>query len=95
MQKPNYKKIYEEILKRKKIKKKINDKMSIKDILEISKIISPDNQEKNQKHKSYDLDYINYVLNDQLKHNYTNTEVAQKYNLSKNTITKWKKNFRL
>jgi len=95
MQKPNYKKIYEEILKRKKIKKKINDKMSIKDIIEISKIISADNLEKNQKHKSYDLDYINYVLNDQLKHNYTNTEVANKYNLSRNTITKWKKNFNL
>ena len=95
MQKPNYKKIYEEILKSKKIKKKINDKMSIKDIIEISKIISADNQEKNQKNKSYDLDYINYVLNDQLKHNYTNTEVANKYNLSRNTITKWKKNFNL
>ncbi|WP_313385580.1 helix-turn-helix domain-containing protein [Chishuiella sp.] len=95
MQKPNYKKIYEEILKRKKIKKKINDKMSIKDVLKISKIINPDNQDKNQKHKSYDLDYINYVLNDQLKHNYTNTEVANKYNLSRNTITKWKKNFNL
>ncbi|WP_313579134.1 helix-turn-helix domain-containing protein [Chishuiella sp.] len=95
MQKPNYKKIYEEILKRKKIKKKINDKMSIKDVLKISKIINPNNQDKNQKHKSYDLDYINYVLNDQLKHNYTNTEVANKYNLSRNTITKWKKNFNL
>ncbi|WP_313376239.1 transposase [Chishuiella sp.] len=95
MEKPHYSKIYEKILKRKKIKKKVNKQMTTKDVLALSKIINPNNQEKNQKHKSYDLEFIHEVLNDQLKNNYTNTEVAQKYNLSKNTITKWKKNFRL
>lgn len=97
MKKPNYTKIYQQIIEKnfpekiEQTKHLLKENMNVLDVIKLSNTISPKSKAENQKHKSYDLDFIKTVLANQLKNKYTNQETAEKFNLSRNTITRWKK----
>ncbi|TDX87247.1 helix-turn-helix domain-containing protein [Epilithonimonas xixisoli] len=100
--KPNYTRIYLDIIKYKnkekivsqELVKKINNIKIVKDILEIEKELFKDNYlRQNQKLKSYDEPTIKLILKYQKKNQLTNLELAKQYNISRNTIARWKKNF--
>lgn len=100
--KPNYFRIYNDILQ-KKFPQKIkeceailsNNDLSVLDILEINKIIfgksDEENQAFDQKHKSYHQSDILEILDYQKKHKLNNVQLALHFKLSRNTVTKWKK----
>ncbi|WP_294200521.1 helix-turn-helix domain-containing protein [uncultured Chryseobacterium sp.] len=99
---PNYKEIYKDIIIRKypeKIKfcQKILKKKTLSslDIINLNHLIfgNPDKDTLvfNQKLRSYDEIAILQILADQKINNLTNTNLAKKYNLSRNTVTKWKR----
>ncbi|MFN1218169.1 helix-turn-helix domain-containing protein [Chryseobacterium kwangjuense] len=101
---PNYKKIYEDILRLKRPEKTEECKsilskarITAKDILMINNIIFPENDRKivslNHKHRSYALSDILEILNFQKKNKLNNTQVANHFRLSRNSIAKWKKIF--
>lgn len=93
----NYKKIFQDVLDIKFPEKKelraivsqreIND---FYDVLSLNKMIFGDESKEN-KHKSYDSSTITKVLTYQKENNLSNVEVAQKFNLSRNTVSAWKK----
>lgn len=100
---PFYKKIYEEM-----IHKKYPDKMdycrcylekeeiSCIDILSLNQIISKSGYDKyNQvnKYKSYDTETIINILEFQKKNQLNNSKLSLHFNISRNSITKWKKIF--
>ncbi|MCT2562078.1 helix-turn-helix domain-containing protein [Chryseobacterium herbae] len=101
---PNYRKIYEDVLKFKfpektpycqSILKK--EKLSTLDVVKINAIIFSKKNEntfaQNQKHKSYDLPTILEILDYQKKHKLNNSQVAKNFKLSRNTVAKWKNMF--
>ncbi|MGV0924517.1 helix-turn-helix domain-containing protein [Empedobacter tilapiae] len=71
--------------------------LNILDILELNKLIFGDehkrNIEVNQKFKSYSKQDILLILDYQKKHNLNNSQLANHFNLSRNTVAKWKKIF--
>ena len=97
---PDYNKIYHDILT-KKCPEKIeqyqyffyNDKKTFLDIINFNRLIFGKNEEveKNQAYKSYDVATILSILHYQTKYKLNNTQLAQHFRLSRNTITKWKK----
>lgn len=97
MQKPNYQKIYRDIIKKKfpekiqQTKKLLKKDMDVLDVIKISEILNSEKLTQNQKHKSYDLESILKILNTQKKNNYTNTTIAEKFKISRNTVAKWRK----
>ncbi|GGE96160.1 Homeodomain-like domain-containing protein [Chishuiella changwenlii] len=97
MKKPNYNKIYQEIIERnfpekmEQTKHLLKENMNVLDVINLSNTLSPKSKSENQKHKSYDLDFIKTVLAYQEKNKFINQETAEKYNLSRNTVTRWKK----
>ena len=60
------------------------------DVLSLNKMIFG-YESKENKHKSYDSSTITKVLTYQKENNLSNVEVAQKFNLSRNTVSAWKK----
>ncbi|WP_223609565.1 helix-turn-helix domain-containing protein [Chryseobacterium sp. OSA05B] len=101
---PDYKKIYTDILNYKhpeKIEqcKSILSKpiFSFQDVININKMIfgpeTRDNACRNQKHRSYNESSIIEILDYQRKNRMNNIQLANHFNLSKNTVTKWKKIF--
>lgn len=104
LKKPDYKKIYEDILNLKypdKIQQcsLIMSKtvLLVKDVIMINKIIFSKNGAtdiaENQKHRSYDKLSILEILYYQKKNNLNNTQLAAHFRLSRNTVAKWKKHF--
>lgn len=98
MKQPNYKRIYFDILNEKHAEKIpnclpiLNKKtLSATDIIKLNEIIFGKKNTANQKHKSYDEAAILEILNYQKIHKCNNKELAKQFNLSRNTITKWKK----
>ena len=98
--KPNYKKIYNDILEAKCPEKKIQCQnllskgtLTAMDIIELNRIIFNNKQKEkdNRKHKNYDRSSIKQILNYQLENNLTNIELAKYYGISRNTVSKWKK----
>lgn len=100
----NYKKIYQDIIEMKFPEKKeqcvclLNKKaLSMLDIIELNqKIFGKSNKQTdifNQRHKSYDRLAILKILEYQIINNLNNSELARHFQLSRNTITKWKKNY--
>lgn len=101
---PNYHNIYNDIL-RLKYPQKISDcqfilknkELSVLDILNINQIIfgksNLENETFNQKHKSYSKSDILEILDYQKKQKLNNLELANHFNLSRNTVGKWKKLF--
>ncbi|WP_312553757.1 helix-turn-helix domain-containing protein [Empedobacter brevis] len=100
---PDYKQIFLDILEKKYPTKKekcwpiLNqDCLSVLDIIRLNKIIfdtDKENEEFNQKHRSYNKSTILKILDYQKKYNLNNSQLAHHFNLSRNTVAKWKKMF--
>ncbi|MBB4807706.1 DNA-binding transcriptional regulator YiaG [Chryseobacterium defluvii] len=101
---PNYKEIFLDILKikfpekKKKILPLINkEKFSAEEILSINNQLygetDKDKSLLNNKLHSYRESDILRMLDYQKKNNLNNTELANHFNLSRNTVAKWKKVF--
>lgn len=98
---PDYNSIYHDILNLKYPHKKDafhflteNEKFSAIDVLELNKVIFGNNGiKKNQKYRSYNKSDIFKILNYQKQHKCNNSQLATYFNMSRNTITKWRKIF--
>lgn len=93
----NYKKIFQDILDLKFPEKKElrtivleREITNFYDVLSLNKLIFGDENTEN-KHKSYDSSTITKILNYQKQNKLSNVEIAQKFNLSRNTVSAWKK----
>ncbi|SEW47279.1 hypothetical protein SAMN05421841_3482 [Chryseobacterium wanjuense] len=102
--KPNYKKIFCDIITLKHPDKLeycreilAKDEILLFDVILLNKIIfgngEKDTEFFNQQHKSYDEATINTILNYQKKHHLNNSEVSRHFKLSRNTIARWRKLF--
>lgn len=100
----NYKKIYSDILKKKCPEKIPNcyqllkkERLSFLDVIELNRIIfdkfDREMEISNQKHRFYDKFSILEILEYQKKNNLNNTQLANHFKLSRNSIAKWKKIF--
>ncbi|WP_209389087.1 helix-turn-helix domain-containing protein [Chryseobacterium sp. RR2-3-20] len=97
----NYHQIFIDILNKKYPHKKEEclpflkkNTLSAAEIIEINKRIFgaiKENQLHNQNLKSYKKSDINKILEYQKKNHLNNSQLANHFKLSKNTITKWKK----
>lgn len=101
---PFYKKIYKDILDKKFPEKRdackiLLDKenLSVWDIIELNqKIFGSTDKELedfNQRHRSYQDSDIMEILDYQKKNKLNNSQVANHFKLSRNTVTKWKRLF--
>ncbi|GEM51471.1 hypothetical protein EB1_12610 [Empedobacter brevis NBRC 14943 = ATCC 43319] len=100
---PNYKAIFLDILHKKQNKLKecqflLNKKvLSVLDVVELNRIIFEDVevkcQNENSRYRSYNEATILKILNYQKKNQLNNSQLAKKFNLSRNTVSKWKKSF--
>ncbi|MBB6329144.1 hypothetical protein HNP24_000094 [Chryseobacterium sediminis] len=103
---PNYKQIYRDIIL-KKYPEKMNTcqlilektNFSMLDVININNMIFGTNNKdiliNNQKFKSYDESTVLYILDYQRKNRLNNSQVANHFKLSRNSIAKWKKYFQL
>ncbi|MCS3529908.1 helix-turn-helix domain-containing protein [Chryseobacterium sp. JUb7] len=102
---PNYKQIYCDIINRKHPNKKIacetilkKEEVSILDVIKLNNIIfGMKDRETNtfdQQHRSYDEQSIKEILEYQEKNDLNNTQLANHFKLSRNTVAKWKKHFK-
>lgn len=100
--KPNYKKIFEDIVVKKCPERfqEFNyyfnkENLTILDVIELNNRIfgikDRDTMSFNQQHKSYDYETIIEMLAYQKTEKLNNVELANHFNLSRNTVTKWKK----
>ncbi len=99
---PNYRVIYQDMLQ-KQYPDKMNEckellkkeHLDTADILELNRRIFPhiyNSKEKcSQKHRAYNEADILRVLNYQKKNKLNNSQLANHFKMSRNTITKWKK----
>jgi len=99
----NYQQIFRDILdtkcpEKKKVciplLQKVN--LSAMDIVKINTEIfgiSRENETSNQRHRSYNKSDILQILEYQQKHKLNNSQLANHFNISRNTVTKWKKMF--
>lgn len=104
MKKVDYKMLYTDIIAKKHPEKMIEcdnllnkQHLSVVDILLLNKKIFGESKSTdfrlNQKFKSYSKQDIVHILDYQKKHALNNTELANKFKTSRNTIAKWKKIF--
>lgn len=105
MKKPNYGKIYTDMIIAKFPEKMDSCTMLISkrnltamDIIMLQKKLfgsqqKESNEKFNQRHRSYDMVSIHKILKYQKEQRLNNSELARHFNLSRNTITKWKKLF--
>lgn len=102
--KPNYKLIYNDIIAQKYPHKKdeclfILEKkqLSVFDVIELNNIIFGIKDKEtdifNQRHRSYNESTILKMLYYQKKNSFNDTQLANHFKLSRNTIAKWKKKF--
>jgi hypothetical protein len=101
---PDYKKIFRDIIKIKYPEKQIEcqnilskKELSAMDVINLNqKIFEIKTNESytfNQRHRSYNKKSILEILEYQKKNNMNNSEVALHFNLSRNSLTKWKRMF--
>lgn len=101
---PNYKKIYQDLIVEKysnkvddpKINHRLKNLRTTLDVIKLNDMLTNNrsvNAVLNQKLKSYDKESIMKILIFQEENKMNNTQVASHFNLSRNTITKWKKIF--
>ncbi|WP_326982416.1 helix-turn-helix domain-containing protein [Chryseobacterium sp. MYb264] len=101
---PNYRLIYNDIISRNHPNKQqecnnilTKREISILDVITLNNIIfglhDKETVEFNQKHRSYDQNAILEILEYQQKNELNNTELANHFKLSRNTVAKWKKYF--
>lgn len=99
LKKPNYKRIYNDLLSEKYPEKKekcvqiLSKKyLSFVDIMKLNDLIfGNSNEDFNHKHRSYDRKTIFEILQYQKINNLNNTQLASHFKMSRNTVTKWKK----
>jgi len=74
------------------------EEISMLDVIKLNNIIFGIQDKKtvefNQKHRSYDKNTILEILEYQEKNELNNTELANHFKLSRNTVAKWKKHFK-
>lgn len=99
---PNYKLIYTDIINEKypekidnqRIASKIDNLSTVMDILELNKLIFGETHlptaYKNQRLRSYDENSVLKILDYQKKNKLNNTQVANHFKMSRNTLAKWK-----
>lgn len=101
---PDYKKIYTDIIFRKFpekyrlcdfiLQKEI---LSVLDVIKLNQLIFDFEDQQviqfNQKQRSYDKASILEILEFQEKNGYNNTQLADEFKLSRNSVAKWKKMF--
>ncbi|MFS4428717.1 helix-turn-helix domain-containing protein [Chryseobacterium sp. GVT01B] len=103
---PDYRRIFQDIIDKKFPEKKEwyseilqKEDLYMLDVLRINNSIFNTQDEKmeiyNQKLRSYDEHSVLYMLDYQRKNNLTNTQLANHFRLSRNTVAKWKKHFTL
>ncbi|REC74495.1 helix-turn-helix domain-containing protein [Chryseobacterium elymi] len=104
MDKPDYHKIYSDIITYKyphkldECKKILSkNKFSELDVLDINQRIFGKKSKSallsNARHRSFNKSTIVYILNYQKKCNLNNSQLAAHFKLSRNTVAKWKKTF--
>lgn len=101
---PNYKKIFEDIIRISCPEKKQDcivilrkPKLTTIDVIKINTIIfgsgNNDTSRLNQMHRSYNENDILEILSYQIKNCLNNTQLAFHFKLSRNTVAKWKKEY--
>ncbi|MGK6344430.1 helix-turn-helix domain-containing protein [Chryseobacterium sp. DT-3] len=100
---PNYKLIFTDILDQKYPQKKeycknILNKTEINelDVINLNQIIFGNKSKVstiNQKFKAYNKSTIVEILRYQTQNHLNNTQIANHFNLSRNTVSKWRKQF--
>ncbi len=99
---PDYKAIYSDILKsltfdvsEKTTQIMSKEQLSLSDVIRLNNLIfsNETRDNNNQKFRSYDKATILEILEFQKKNGYNNSEVAQHFKLSRNSIAKWKKTY--
>jgi len=104
--KPDYRKIYSDIIQLKHPEKGkycedilSKEQISDLDVIKLNDIIfshqSKKSQISNQKHRAYNEQAILQMLNYQKKNNLNNTQLAVYFKLSRNTVAKWKKIYKI
>jgi Fic family protein len=101
---PDYRRIFEDIIdlkyphKKESCSKILNkNDLSILDVIKLNSMIF-DHQNGsadrvNQQYRSYNTDAILEILEYQQKNKLNNSQLANHFKLSRNTVTKWKKMF--
>lgn len=102
---PNYKQIFTDILNqkfphKKEFCKNILSKANITqlDVIKLNQIIfesKPKISTTNQKFRAYNKSTIVRILQYQAQNQLSNTQIANHFNLSRNTISKWRKQFEI
>lgn len=98
---PNYKKIYQDMLKLEypdklkdpKIKELLGKLDTTEDVLKFNERLfksSRESQKNNQKLKTYDKKTMLKLLQYQKKHGHSTSYMSKKYKISRTTLTKWK-----
>ena len=94
---PDYKRIYLDIIKKKFPHKKgecaaffQKENLIAIDIINVNKQLFDDDK-LNKQHRSYSENDILYILNYQKKESLNNIQVANHFELSRNTVSKWRK----
>ena len=96
--KPNYNRIYKDIVDRKFPEKKemiyplLQTTLSVLDIIQINQMLFQ-SVNNNQLYKSYTEKDIQYILQYQLENKLTNISLSKQFNISRNTIASWRKIF--
>ncbi|WP_114821098.1 helix-turn-helix domain-containing protein [Chryseobacterium sp. KLBC 52] len=100
MDRPNYKQIYHDIIleqfpnKMKQCQNILSKSvLSALDVIKLNSILWRKHNVNNQKHKSYDKASILKMLEFQKKNKMNNLQLAAHFNVSRNTVTAWKKRF--
>jgi hypothetical protein len=98
---PDYKRIYSDLIELKHPEKKekckailSKEQLSSIDIIKINGIIfgyTTENISINQRHRSYDKETIQQILDYQKNNNLSDIQVADHFMISRNTVAKWKK----
>ena len=102
LKQPNYKKIFEDIIAEKCPERNgefyhllQKESLSIMNVIELNnKIFGLTDRDTlifNQKHRSYDQEAILQILAYQNKEKLNNVQLANHFNLSRNTVSKWKR----
>ncbi|MGG5208014.1 helix-turn-helix domain-containing protein [Chryseobacterium sp. MIQD13] len=100
---PNYRKIYIDLINEKYPEKKhlldtLKDEQWLAiDVIKINdRLFNHQDKQKNtlsQKHRSYDKQTIFRILDYQKKNKLNNVQLARVFNISRNSVAKWKKLF--
>ncbi|WP_073061917.1 transposase [Chryseobacterium oranimense] len=104
---PDYKQIYTDIIEEKfpekmddfRIRRKIEGISTVIDIITLNRMIFGEPELSmecgNQKLRSYDQKSVLNILEYQKKNKLNNTETANHFKMSRNTISKWKRLFKI